>query len=182
MTTPQLPVAEARTQQTFTALMWALSYPGRCYTLPAAGLAAFAALGEALIDLETSFYCADSELGWLLAGNGARQRPPDQAMYQFYPQLDPAALVALAQAPVGSYSYPDESATLLVGCTLGDGQGLRLRGPGIPELSSLQVGGIAAAFWALREQACRYPLGWDVFLVAGDQVVGLPRTTQIEVL
>jgi len=35
--------------------------------------------------------------------------------------------------------------------------------------------------WTLREQICRFPLGWDTLLVAADRVLGLPRTTQIEV-
>ncbi len=38
----------------------------------------------------------------------------------------------LARAPVGTYQYPDESATLVVGCALGAGRELRLSGPGVP--------------------------------------------------
>jgi len=45
----------------------------------------------------------------------------------------------------------------------------------------IRLASIPDPFWALRAQICRYPLGWDVLLVAGDRVVGLPRTTQIEV-
>ena len=102
-------------------------------------------------------------------------------MYQFYPQLNAATLALLGDAPAGTYTYPDESATLLLGCTLGVGSRLRLRGPGIATFAELRIDGIPKAFWALREQVCRYPLGWDVLLVADNRVVGLPRTTQIEV-
>ena len=34
--------------------------------------------------------------------------------------------------------------------------------------------------WGLQGLVARYPLGWDVFFVGGDQVVGLPRTTVLE--
>jgi len=181
MPTPALSAAEARAQATFTALMWALSQPGQAQQLPAGGLAAFSAIAEALIDLETSYYTDHPELHQILARSGARARPSSAAMYQFYPQLSAATLSLLGDAPAGTYTYPDESTTLILGCALGGGSRLRLRGPGIATVTELWVDGIPVAFWALREQICRYPLGWDVLFVAGDCVLGLPRTTQIEV-
>jgi alpha-D-ribose 1-methylphosphonate 5-triphosphate synthase subunit PhnH len=48
-------------------------------------------------------------------------------------------------------------------------------------VTDLWVDSIPETFWALREQTCRYPLGWDVLLVSNDRVAGLPRTTRIEV-
>jgi len=78
---------EARTQQTFTALMWALSYPGRAQNLYGEGLQPWLAIGETLIDLETSYYTSHAELNSLLARLGARACPPTYALYQFYPRL-----------------------------------------------------------------------------------------------
>ena len=181
MAQPSMTAAEARTHETFTALMWALSYPGRIFGLPASGLGAFDAIAAALVDLETSYYTDHAALGRHLARTGGRARPIETAMYQFYPALGEAALSLLRDAPVGTYSYPDESATLVVGCALGAGRGLRLAGPGIAGVEHLWVDGIPEGFWALREQVCRYPLGWDILLVSGDQLAGLPRTTRIEV-
>ena len=181
MTTPAMSAAEARAHSTFTALMWALSQPGQIYTLPASGLAAFGAIAHALIDLETSYYIDHSELQQLLIHTGARSRPRSVAMYQFYPQLTATAVATLGEAPVGTYLYPDESATLIFGCTLSAGRPLRLSGPGIATAIDIRLAGIPDTFWALREQICRYPLGWDIFLVAYDRVLGLPRTTRIEV-
>jgi alpha-D-ribose 1-methylphosphonate 5-triphosphate synthase subunit PhnH len=173
---------EARAHETFTALMWALSYPGQPQALPATGRDALLAIAAALIDLETSYYSADPELGALLARSGARSLDERQAAYQFYPTLGEHTLSLLGAAPVGSHAYPDEGATLIVGCSLDVGPTLRLSGPGIATTLQIQIDGLPRGFWALREQACRYPLGWDMFLVAGAQVVGLPRTTRVEVL
>jgi len=181
MTHSRMSAGEARAQTTFTALMWALSQPGQALQLPAGGLVAFSAIAEALIDLETSYFTDHPELHQLLARSGARARPPSAAMYHFYPQLSTATVSMLADAPSGTYTYPDESATLIVGCALGAGRRLRLSGPGIATAIDIRIDGIPDPFWALREQICRYPLGWDVLLVAADHVVGLLRTTQIEV-
>ena len=49
----QMTEHEARSQQVFTALMWALSYPGRVQPLSGAGAQPFLNIGETLIDLET---------------------------------------------------------------------------------------------------------------------------------
>jgi alpha-D-ribose 1-methylphosphonate 5-triphosphate synthase subunit PhnH len=180
MTTPRMTEIEARNHATFTALMWALSYPGRPQPLPENGDAA-ATVGAALLDLETSYFTPDAALDALLARMGARRRGPGEARYQFYPALGAEELGLLAAAPLGSYAYPDDSATLVVGCELGRGARLRLRGPGVDGEVELRVGGLPAEFWEHRAAAIRYPLGWDVFLVAGRSVVGLPRTTAVEV-
>jgi alpha-D-ribose 1-methylphosphonate 5-triphosphate synthase subunit PhnH len=181
MVHPAMSAAEARAQTTFTALMWALSQPGQAYRLPAGGLTAFSMIADALIDLETSYYTDHPELHQLLARSGARAQPHDLARYQFYPALAAESVPALGQAPLGSYTYPDESATLIVGCALDAGRRLRLRGPGIATAIDIRLAGIPDTLWALRERMCRYPLGWDIVLVADDRVLGLPRTTQIEV-
>jgi alpha-D-ribose 1-methylphosphonate 5-triphosphate synthase subunit PhnH len=34
----------------------------------------------------------------------------------------------------------------------------------------------------MRTALCRYPAGFDLFLICGAQVIGLPRSTTIEVL
>ncbi len=173
--------AEARMRDTFTALMWSLSYPGRIHILPAAGQVAFEVVAEALVDLETSFYTPHPEFARAIGQLGARMHPPQSALYQFYPTLCEDDLVTLRMAPVGTYAYPDASATLVLGCNFDEGQRLRLRGPGVDGAIHLTVGALPTAFWALRAEMIRYPLGWDVFLVMNDWIVGLPRTTQVEV-
>jgi alpha-D-ribose 1-methylphosphonate 5-triphosphate synthase subunit PhnH len=175
-------VEEARTHDTFMALMWGLSYPGRTVTLPTTGLSLFFLIAESLVDLETSYYTPDIGLHQQVAQLGARAFSSALAAYQFYPQLDEAGLAVLRQAPVGSHQAPDEAATLVLGVEFGSGQRLRLSGPGVQEPAELSVHGLPEAFWSSRQAACHYPLGWDVFLVGGDRVVGLPRTTVVEVI
>ena len=181
MSHPLISEPEGRTQQTFAALMWALSYPGRPQTLAGTGLARFELIAEALIDLETSYYTADQELAQRLRFTGARAYPPATAQYQFYPVLTSSDLDSVADAPVGTYAYPDEGATIVVGCTAGEGDMVSLSGPGIQHPLRLQVAGLPSRFWHVREQAIRYPLGWDIFLVTADSVIGVPRSTIVEV-
>ena len=177
----QMNEQEARSQQVFTMLMWALSYPGRIQPLRGMGLQPFLNIGETLIDLETSYYTAHAELNAQLTGLGARSKPPELAYYQFYPELNESNLDTLRNSPIGSYLSPDDSATLIIGAEIGAGCPLLLTGPGIQTETSLLIGGIPPAFWQLRKEKNRYPLGWDIFLVGNDQLVGLPRTTDVEV-
>jgi alpha-D-ribose 1-methylphosphonate 5-triphosphate synthase subunit PhnH len=142
---------------------------------------ALAAIGETLVDLETGFFTPDAELAAHLARTGGRAMSPAAAPYQFYPRLGPAELDLLAVAPLGSHVEPDLGATIVIGCALGRGARLRLSGPGINGPGEALVDGLPAALWELRAATARAPLGWDLFLVAGDMVLGLPRTTAVEV-
>ncbi len=183
-TPPAYSAEEARMRETFLALMWSFSYPGRVHHLPTAAADAFAAIADTLLDLETSYFCPDAALAVTLAGTGARSLPPEQAAYHFYPALDHAALAFITRANVGTLTYPDQGATLIIGAALNSGPVYPLQGPGIApdRVQTLQVGGMDAAwaaFWKARSAANRYPLGWDIYLVDGSQVVGLPRTTHL---
>lgn len=174
--------AERLTQRAYDALMWALARPGEIRMLPESG---FLAAGRCLLDLEVGFFTTDEALAAALAATGARLRPPDEADYLFCPRIDAAALRELALARRGDPLYPDRAATLFVGADLDGREGLRMRlsGPGIADRREIRVGGVdEPTFWAKRRTACRYPLGWDIFLIDGTQVLGLPRSTLIEVL
>jgi alpha-D-ribose 1-methylphosphonate 5-triphosphate synthase subunit PhnH len=101
------------------------------------------------------------------------------------------ALSALAQ---GSDERPEGSATCLVDATvaatgLADAANTSacfiLRGPGIRDTFRLRIGGLAgesaAAFadaWAANQEV--FPKGVDLFLATPRHLVGLPRTTRIE--
>ena len=181
MTHPIYTDDEALTRDTFIALLNALSYPGRVQSLPTA--AAFAAIADTLLDIETTFYTPADDLHAHFSRNGARASKAERAAYHFYRDgLDETALASIKQATIGTLMYPDEGATLMIACTLGQGQTFTLSGPGIPAgtTQTVQLDGIPAAFWELRKSANRYPRGWDVYLVDGLQVVGLPRTTAVE--
>jgi alpha-D-ribose 1-methylphosphonate 5-triphosphate synthase subunit PhnH len=181
MAIPKMTDSEARQRLAFIALMWALSHPGRTQTLPYAGRQAFELIAETLVDLETGFFSPDPELSAAIRRTGGRSLPPVRAPYQFYPQLGAAELDLLAEAPVGSYLEPDSAATLVIGCTLTTGTDYTLRGPGIADSATLTVSDLPESFWQVRRSAGSYPLGWDIFLVDGVRVIGLPRTTVVEV-
>lgn len=180
MQIPDYTPEEARARETFLALMNSLSYPGRVHTLPEAGNDAYLAIASTLLDLETSYFTSDTDLAAELARTGARNLSSELAAYHFYPQLDENALDIIKTASVGTMLYPDQAATLIIGCKLGEGMALYLTGPGIQNENTVQVN-VDPALWQLRDRVSKYPLGWDIFLVDGNHVVGLPRTTQIRV-
>jgi alpha-D-ribose 1-methylphosphonate 5-triphosphate synthase subunit PhnH len=190
---PPYTETESRTRANFLALMWALSYPGRPHALTLAdaalpgALAGCVAVGETLLDLETSYYTPDIALGEALARTTARQEALEtisRAEYLFFPTLSQELIkTQVAYAQVGTMLNPDQGATLVLGGNIGDspsdGGLLRLSGPGIQGETTLRVGGIPFDFWVLRARLARYPLGWDVLIIDGDKVAGLPRSTKI---
>ncbi len=179
MTVPPYTPAESRTRDTFLALMWALSYPGRIYQLPDAETN-FALIAETLLDLETSYYTPDSHLESALAQTGAKALSTGRAAYHFYTSLGESELGDIREASIGTMLYPDDGATLLIGCKLGSGMQMALLGPGINGQQALQIDNIPEIFWEIRETVCRFPLGWDVYFVDGENVVGLPRGVRVE--
>jgi alpha-D-ribose 1-methylphosphonate 5-triphosphate synthase subunit PhnH len=181
MTAPVYTPDEARDRETFLALMWALSYPGRMRDVGSVTHThdTFRAIGSALLDLETSFYTPDAALADELLRTGARPQSASEAAYHFYPALDGAAIESIAQASIGTMLRPDEGATLIIGCAFASGSAFTLKGPGIQTTHDIRLGGIPARFWGLRERALRYPLGWDVYFVDHGHIIGLPRTTAV---
>lgn len=175
MTTIPVPDAfETRTNATFEALMWALSRPGTLHRLPKPGMEGIA---EALVDRECRVHTDDAGLGRVIASFGAALVAAAEADHCFITHPTPELL---AQVALGSALYPDAGATLITTATLGSGQRLRLTGPGIETHTDITLDGLAD-IWPQRARS-RYPAGFDLFLICGGQVMGLPRSTQIEVL
>jgi alpha-D-ribose 1-methylphosphonate 5-triphosphate synthase subunit PhnH len=178
--TPVPDAHELRTNATFEALMWALSRPGTVQDLPMPGMAGIA---EALIDRECRVFCEDPTLAAQVHSLGAAKVPLTLADHAFLSGLEPARL---AEVAVGSDLYPDDGATVVaparLGLGLGLGQRLRLTGPGIETFADVLIDAVDARVWALRAARCRYPAGFDLFLIDGAKIMGLPRSTQVEVL
>jgi alpha-D-ribose 1-methylphosphonate 5-triphosphate synthase subunit PhnH len=179
MLTVALPdAAEARSNATFEALMWAMAWPGEIRELPAPGLAPVV---EALIDLECIAYGDSAALRRLIADTGAAYAGDiGAADHVFLGQLadDPAALASLR---CGNALYPDDGATVGVAAQIGHGPMVRMRGPGVDGATDIRVA-VRPAFWDLRGELCSYPEGFDLFIVDGLKVIGIPRSTTIEVL
>ena len=170
---------EALTHDTFTALMNALSFPGRVFTLPTTTTEeSFRAIADTLLDIETSYYTSDATLTEYLIRSSAHAQSVEQAAYIFIPMNLGSDVLAVAS--VGTMLNPEDACTLVLGCQLGIGQPTVWHGPGIPSTITVEVGGLPTQFWETRQQAIHYPMGWDAFLVDGNRVIGLPRTTIVE--
>lgn len=184
-----LPTADdSRTNAVFEELIWALSRPGLLRTLPAGG---FTAIAESLLDRECTFHVlgdrvldgeSAGDLERDLAATGARRADLAQADYVFAALGSAQAITGLSRLRIGTLAYPDDAATVFTPAELGTGQQLRLSGPGIRDSVTITVGGVDTSFWQMRAKAIRYPLGFDLYLVDGDDVIGIPRSTKVEVL
>lgn len=190
---PQL-AADARldtfsSQRTFRSLLDALSRPGRLSRLhPPSGIPAALLPALALVDVDvTACVLTTSEsadLGAVLAtATGARLVPMEQA--DVVVALRPPTPDEIRSLRRGRADAPELGARLSVACTKvtgGDVQ-LILRGPGVPDLRTLDVGGLEpAVFDALVGVNRQFPTGIDTFLVADDgTVAGIPRSTNLEV-
>ncbi|RWK47782.1 MAG: phosphonate C-P lyase system protein PhnH [Mesorhizobium sp.] len=171
---------DSRTNAAFEELMWALSRPGGIRTLPTGGLEM---IGESLLDRECSFCVLDDlDIQQAVARTGARAVSLGDADYIFSKIDTGEKVAALSGMRLGTLAYPDDAATLFAPARLGAGQELRLTGPGIKTSVTIAIDGVAPSFWQMRERAIRYPLGFDVYLVDGDRVIGIPRSTTVEVL
>jgi alpha-D-ribose 1-methylphosphonate 5-triphosphate synthase subunit PhnH len=186
-------------QRVFRALLDALSRPGTLTALDTAlpnnhamrdglagrvPLAAFASL-LALTDYSTPVFLErdDRVFGDALRfhANAPLTRDPREASFVYID--DAAQLPALDAFSQGEPETPEDSATLFVRVpSLTDGEPLTWRGPGIDGARSVRIGGLSREFW--RERAAlttQFPCGIDCYFVAGASLVGLPRTTLVEV-
>lgn len=174
---PRPSAAEARDIAAYDALMWALARPGTVRFLPEPGAAC---LASALLDRECAVYCADAALGATIAATGAVRVDLEAADHAFLGPLTDAA--TLARLPCGSDLHPEGGATAIIDVRIGDGPTLRLSGPGIEDDLTVEIGGLPAGIWRVRAQAARYPMGFEMILIDRDRILGLPRTTCVEVL
>lgn len=170
--------SELRTSATYEALMWALARPGDSREMPETGLAAIV---ETLVDLECSVLSYDPALRNIAAATGARLTDDFySADHLFLVSLD-GLEQRLPSINCGSALYPDDGATLVVEAKHEPGQRVRLSGPGIDGSTEIVLG-MSPGFWAMRAMLCTYPEGFDLLVVDGCSVIGIPRSTQVEVL
>lgn len=98
---------------------------------------------------------------------------------------DALAMPPLATFALGDPRYPDRSATLIIqvaaihASTASTG-GVSFAGPGIRDTQTVAIDGLPPDFWHQRAAlAAQLPLGIDLFFVAGQHVLALPRTTRL---
>jgi len=172
---PQRSEEEVRANAAFDALLWALSRPGQVRQLPEPGEASIIA---ALVDRECRVHAADPLLIPQISATGALLSEIGAADHVFLGRLSASAILSAVQR--GSDLYPDDGATVILRATLGEGAALRLTGPGVDGACELRVAGLPEGFWQARADLIRYPTGFDLFLVDGTRVVGVPRSTLVE--
>lgn len=179
-------------QIAFRALLSALAAPGRMETIPAAHEAPApigAGLGAAcltLLDHDTPVWL-DPALGsdviaWIAFHTGAPvAHAPKQSAFAII--LSPATMPPTDSFGIGTDEAPEAGTTLLIQVPdLREGRGLTWSGPGIAGRRAVGIEGLTPAFWARRHAMSDLaPRGVDVFFFAGDRVMGLPRTTRVEV-
>lgn len=165
----------------YDALLWKLSRPGQLRELPGSGTAdAQACIVAALIDRECGVFCADPMLMPIVARTGAMLTDLTKAGFAFLGRH--CELTMLGGLACGSDLYPDDGATAVVQVSHDTIPLLRLSGPCVDGAITVQMDGLPAGFWEKRHEPIRCPMGFELYLIDGLQVMGLPRSTTVEIL
>ena len=178
-------------QSTFRSVMDAMARPGSVQRVVAAAgtpspmMRGTAAIALTLFDHDTPVWLdatmsATSDLAkWLKFHTGAPV-VQDCSICSFALIGDAGRLPALDRFSFGSNEYPDRSTTLILQLeSLGEGDPIELRGPGIDGIAAMQAAiEPPDLFERLAINEKLFPRGIDVVLVADDSIVAIPRTTR----
>ncbi|WP_299756414.1 phosphonate C-P lyase system protein PhnH [uncultured Chloroflexus sp.] len=121
---------------------------------------------------------------WLALRTNAR--PADPSATDFALLHDPSGTTLFGDLNIGSLLEPERSCTVFLSLPeiVPNGAALRLRGPGIATTATVGLRGVAPTeLAAIAARPSQFPLGIDLFLIDQQgRCLGLPRTTQIEVI
>lgn len=182
-------------QAVFRSALRALSHPGRLIELPRVaelprhGFGAAALLLLALLDSDCTLWISPSlaktdAAAWLRFHTGCIPVDTPAAARFLWVGLGDAT-PCLADLPLGSDDYPDQSATCVIevqALSGGDSADLpwTLTGPGIAGECSLGVRGLPDDFESQWDRNhASFPRGVDLFLATPTHIAGLPRTTRV---
>ena len=178
-------------QSTFKVLLDALSRPGSVneitaqLTPPSKLNVGCAAACLTLFDLETKVWL-QPELGeevknWLLFHTGCRFAE-NTSQADFAVIWDLNNMPDLSQFKQGTPVYPEDSTTLLIMVETFYETSLQqqtLTGAGIDEQITMLIN-LPNTFWQQWQQNHNsYPLGVDIYIFSNNEVIGLPRTSQV---
>ena len=180
-----------QSQRAFSAALQALSRPGQALALgaPIAGLNLQPAMAHLLLTLTDD----DTSVWWQQPNAPAQQwlrfhtSAPvalGSADASFAVLTDLATLPALDCFSVGSAVSPEFSTTLLVEVqSFATGPLLKWSGPGLREPIDVRLAGLPESFWSQwRCNSAGFPQGVDVIFCCAGEVMGLPRTTRVQVI
>ena len=169
-------------QSCFRAILNAFSTPGHPVPLPVGltpppGLsAACASVLLTLADTHTKVALPKGSpaQSWLTFHTGAPVA--EIGIADFCVATSPPPLASLRQ---GTDAEPENSATLILEVEQFSGSAIQLSGPGLKEAVtvSLPLNSSFLADW--HSQTDKAPLGVDIILCAGNQILALPRSLQI---
>lgn len=175
---PALPaIWQADTQQrAFRQIMNSFSRPGVVETLETEAMLLTLAT---LLDGATSFADLD---GLVSEHDLARLEATAVKVEQARFVLTHGEVAPAFQPSFGTLESPDMGATIMLKVQeIGHGNKLKLSGPGVDGICEVTVEGLHPAWIAAHQDwNSAFPLGVDFLLVAGHQVMALPRTTRIE--
>jgi alpha-D-ribose 1-methylphosphonate 5-triphosphate synthase subunit PhnH len=179
-----------QSQAAFRLVMNAMAQPGRIVDLghtvqpPAPLEPAAAAFLAVLADYDTPVWFedsgADAAATWLTFHTGAEvTKDPSTASFAVLSENSPVS--GWRNFEIGSLAYPDRSATLLLPvASLRGGTPLTVRGPGIETVAVIAPRGLPDGFTeTLAINAACFPLGFDLLIICGSELLALPRTTRL---
>ncbi|WP_374569892.1 phosphonate C-P lyase system protein PhnH [Phenylobacterium sp.] len=182
-----------QSQSVFREVMESVARPGRVADLglavdPPQGLSpAAAAVALTLFDFETPVWLDPALAGgeaeaWLRFHCGC-PLTADPAQAAFALVTDAANAPPLAAFNQGDAKYPDRSTTLILQiAALEGGQPVTLSGPGVKGEIAIAPAGLPAGFWDQFEtNSVQFQFGVDVLLVAGQALIGLPRSQRAKI-
>ncbi|WP_414475168.1 phosphonate C-P lyase system protein PhnH [Microvirga sp. M2] len=179
-----------QSQAVFRLVMDAMAQPGLIVDVgwpvqaPAPLEPAAAAFLATLADYDTPVWFEDrgahAAVSWLTFHTGAAvTKDPSTASFSILSPKSPVD--SWSTFAMGTLSYPDRSATLLLPVeSLRGGTPRRIRGPGIETVATIAPCGLPDGFAeAMAHNAARFPLGFDLLLICGSELLALPRTTRL---
>ena len=187
-------------QAVFRQALHALSHPGLIVPLtvdsaiPAHANPGSAVLLLALLDADSRLWLSSSlsqsdAANWIVFhSNCSVVQNPAEADFAWV--ADISELPLLKDFNPGTDEYPDQSTTIMLDVSALNTQAdtrtaLTLHGPGIESQQNLNLSSIPAAHlaslvaqWQINH--AQFPKGVDIFLADSSHLVGLPRTTHIQ--
>jgi alpha-D-ribose 1-methylphosphonate 5-triphosphate synthase subunit PhnH len=174
-------------RETFMAFLRAQSAPGQpSGPVPSTGhcsdrsIDTAAAVLLALLDSTTSLAVegqAVEDFAWLYTATGAPAAPVSEADFVLATH-DLAGVISAAQR--GTATQPEYGATVIfAGADFNDAHPVTIAGPGIAQPVNIAVPLSAAAITARAAANAAYPMGIDLVITHGNQLVAFPRSTQI---
>lgn len=166
----------------FRASLEALARPGQLQEVQPLFDSKLQAMASVLLYSEVSYcYKGEEDFQMIQAICGASSSAATDADYLFFDRPDADFLY---QAKVGTAEQPELGATLIFKCNgLGDsGVAVKLSGPGIKTSIKTMLPVDRDFLDQLRAKNEIFPMGVDVFFLCNSgRLLGLPRTTFIEV-